>query len=126
MNSLKNFNSTFKFVLFFLLILFSSCSKKDEEIIQFENTYPLALALDVQWAVVTDPYAAFRLDFSWNSDSEGHARRGEILQIKGNSLDENGSIWYKFDGGWLNQSSLSVYSNRFKAKTASENLLKTK
>ena len=35
---------------------------------------------------------------------------------------KNALVWYKFEQGWLPETCLSIYSNRYKAQTAAENL----
>ena len=115
-------------VLFVLLALFAAtvitgCSKKSEEKIIFDNSYPLALAPDVEWAVVTEPYAVFKDTDEWSATTAGHCRKGEILQVKGKSIDAAKDTWYFFEGGWLPQSSVSIFSNRYKAETVSKSLL---
>lgn len=108
----------FSFLLFFCL--FASCNRNKE--IVFDSSEPLALAPDIQWAVVIEPYAAFRKNTDWSSEANGHCRKGDILQIKGKAVFNNSENWYFFDEGWLPESVLDVYSNRFKAKSAAENL----
>ena len=103
--------------------LFISCSKKSEEKIIFDNTHPLALAPDVEWAVVTEPYAVFRETDEWGAATAGHCRKGEILQVKGKSVDAEKENWYYFEGGWLPQNCVSVFSNRYNAETVSKGLL---
>ena len=44
----------------FVAVLFTGCNKKSEEKIVFDKTHPLALAPDVEWAVVIEPYAVFK------------------------------------------------------------------
>ena len=105
------------------LSIFSSCEKKDEESIVFDTRHPLALAPDVEWAVIVEPYAVFKIEDEWTSATAGHCRKGEILQIKGKSVDSENENWYYFDGGWLPQSCISVFSNRYKAETVSKTLL---
>ena len=114
-----------RFVLLLLIQLafsaaFLSCSKKTEDIIVFNNSYPLALAPDVTWAVITNPYAAYRADKSWGAESRGYCRKGEILQDLGKSVDENNVLWYKFEQGWLPSDCLAEYSNRYKALSVSK------
>jgi len=109
------------FCMVFITVL-TGCSKKKEEIIEFDSTYPLALAPDVKWAVVTEPYASFKENCDWNSLTEGHCRKGDIFQVTGNSRDKDNEVWYKFESGWLPQSCLSVYSNRYKALSVSESI----
>lgn len=117
-----------KYVLGFFLIIFlsvslSACKKKGNETIVFDNTYPLALAPDVEWAVVTEPYAVFKENDEWNAATAGHCRKGEILQVKGKSVDADKNNWYYFEGGWLPQSCVSIFSNRYKAESVSKGLL---
>lgn len=110
------------FILLIIVFIFSSCSKKAEEVIVFDTSHPLALAPDVEWAVIIEPYAVFRVEDDWGADTAGHSRKGEILQIKGKSVDSANENWYYFDGGWLPQSCVSVFSNRYKAESVSKNL----
>ena len=111
------------FILFLILTGFSSCQKKTAEPIVFDNSHPLALAPDVEWAVVTEPYAVFRESDEWGGATAGHCRKGEILQVKGKAVDAAKDTWDYFEGGWLPQSCLSIFSNRYKAETASKGLL---
>ena len=103
-----------------ILLLFSfliiGCAKKDETEIILDNSEPLALAPDVQWAVVSEPYAAFKESKDWSASVIGHCRKGDILQIKGKSLDSKNEVWYYFEQGWLHSSSVLVYSNRLRAQ----------
>ena len=90
--------------------------------IAFNEEHPLSLAPDVEWALVTDPYAAYRSDIEWNAEITSHCRRGDILQVYAKSIDKQKTVWYKFEQGWLPETCLSIYSNRYKAQTAAENL----
>lgn len=106
-------------VVFFI----TGCEKKNtEEVIVFDNSYPLALSPNVEWAVVNDPYAAYRKESTWESAVSGHCRKGDILMVNGKSVDMNKDVWYFFENGWLPENCLTVYSNRLKAKSASEKL----
>lgn len=109
-------------IILFLLTVFSSCQKKTAEAIVFDNSHPLALAPDVEWAVVTEPYAVFREADEWGAATAGHCRKGEILQVLGKSVDSDKVNWYFFEGGWLPQDCVSIFSNRYKAQTVSNNL----
>ncbi|MBP3742828.1 MAG: hypothetical protein J6J00_07575 [Treponema sp.] len=112
------------FILFVLLTLcFSSCHKNEDLIIEFDNTYPLALAPDVEWCVVTEPYVAYKKESNWTSSVTGHCRKGEILQVIGKRQDENGEKWYCTEKGWLSEISINVYSNRYKAQKVAEEIL---
>ena len=115
-----------KFLIFAFIIsaafLCFSCNQKKEEVIELNESHPLSLAPDISWALITDPYAAYRSETDWNADITSHCRRGEILQVYAKSLDNNKTVWYKFEQGWLPETCLSIYSNRYKAQTAAENL----
>ncbi len=111
------------FLILIFAVLFSSCEKKSEEIIVFDDSHPLALAPDVEWAVVTEPYAVFKESDEWGAATGGHCRKGEILQVMGKSMDASKDIWYYFEDGWLPQNCVSIFSNRYKAETVSNNLL---
>ena len=114
----------FVFLVFLLTIpCITSCKKKSPEAIIFDNSHPLALAPAVEWAVVTEPYAVFRDTDEWGGATAGHCRKGEILQVKGKSVDAQKEKWYYFEGGWLPQNCVSVFSNRYKAQTVSNRLL---
>lgn len=121
-------NSVNKSIILILIILcltsfFASCKKKTTEVIVFDDSHPLALAPDVEWAVVTEPYAVFKESDEWGAATAGHCRKGEILQVKGKSVDADKENWYYFEGGWLPQSCVSIFSNRYKAETISKGLL---
>ena len=106
-----------------ILLLFSfliiGCAKKDETEIILDNSEHLALAPDVQWAVVSEPYAAFKESKDWSASVIGHCRKGDVLQVKGKSLDSKNEVWYYFEQGWLPSSSVLVYNNRLKAQKIS-------
>ena len=115
--------------IFFVLIciifcgaMLTGCKKNKEEVIIFDQEEPLSLAPDVEWALITDPYAAYRQETDWNSKITNHCRRGEILQVYAKSIDKDKTVWYKFKEGWLPETCLSIYANRYKAKTAAEAL----
>lgn len=117
---------TTKTRLFFILtilisLIFISCEKKTE-VIYFDESEPLALAPDIRWALITEPYAAFKDSLAWDSQINGYCRKGDILQIISRSEDKEDTSWYKFEQGWLPASSLTVYSNRMKAQTAAKDL----
>lgn len=110
-------------VLLFCICLFTACSaKKNNKTIVFDNSFPLALAPDISWALVTDQYVTYRESFDWNSEATGHVRKGEILQVISKSIDDDKFVWYKFETGWLPSSAVSIFSNRMKAQTAANQL----
>lgn len=105
-------------IVFFSLLVFSmfgSC-KKDKTIC-FDESEPHSLIPDISWALVNEPYVAYRESPDWNSEVIGHCRKNDILEVKGRTIS-SGEIWYSFDSGYLPGSSVLIYSNRFKALTA--------
>ena len=109
-------------ILILLPTILISCSKKQEEVIVFDSSEPLSLAPDIEWALITDPYAAYKENMEWNAEVTGHCRRGEILMVYAKSMDKEKTVWYKFEEGWLPEKCLKIYTNRYKAQTAAENL----
>lgn len=109
-------------IVFLLLFSIAGCSKKKPEVIIFDETYPNALTPNVKWALVNDPYIAFKEDPDWNSETIGYCRKGEILQVERKTITSNGEEWYCFEQGWLPSGSISVFSNRYKALTAASSL----
>ncbi|MCQ2576071.1 MAG: hypothetical protein MJ162_04935 [Treponema sp.] len=110
------------FLCILICILLSGCKKKAPETIVFDESYPLALATDITWALVTDPYASFKAEADWNAETTGHCRKGEILQVLSETQSKEKLQWYKFEKGWLPDTCLTVYSNRFKAQSAANQL----
>lgn len=109
------------FACVMLLALCASCSQ-DNDAIPLDVSEPLALAPDIEWAVVVDPYAAFRVEPKWDADTAGHCRKGDVLQVKSKTVATSAGIWYEFGQGWLHEDVVSVYTNRYKAVTASERI----
>lgn len=110
------------FSIFLCLLTLTSCKGKKEEVILFDDSYPLALAPDISWAVVKDPYAAYKSEPLWSAAVSGHCRKGEILQVIGKTVDNDNTSWYYFEEGWLPANSLLIYNNRYKAQTSSSQL----
>ena len=113
-------------ILTIFCVLLFSCNGKDELNIVLDNSEPLALAPDVSWAVITEPYVAYKEEKSWEAKGAGHCRLGDILQVKGKSQDKDHNIWYLFEEGWISEDCVTVFNNRYKAKTLSESLLNEK
>ncbi len=122
---MKRFYSLILLTLIMLLSL-PGCVVKDDM-----NTVDLSLFEtmheDGEWAVVTEPYVAFRERPEPSSNVAAHGRLGDIVQIQGKSLvpDEKqnaSTLWYLFEEGYVSSSSVVVYSNRLQAQTAAANL----
>lgn len=89
--------------------------------ISLDDREPLSLAPDVKWALVTEPYTAFKSEPNWESKTLSHCRKGDIIQILGKVENDEG-VWYKFSSGFLPQEVLSIYQNRYKALKQLETL----
>ncbi|MCH5291243.1 MAG: hypothetical protein J1D88_05705 [Treponema sp.] len=117
-----------RFLLCMLVpLVLSGCFKKKE--IAFDSSDPLALLPDVQWAVVVQPYVAFRAEPGFEKQVQDHGRRGDIMQVQGKRLvkTESGpsgkiTAWYEFEQGWLEDTVVSIYDNKLKAQTAASKL----
>ena len=103
-----------------LLIFASGCKKTDDKVetVDFDNSYPFAIAPDVDWAVVSEPYVGFRKEPSRDSATNSYCRKDEILQVTGFAINQEGEQWYLFEKGWIPSSSIVIYSNRYKAESA--------
>ncbi|MBO4546077.1 MAG: hypothetical protein J5700_00720 [Treponema sp.] len=116
----------FAFVIISLLPLCAaSCKRHDASEIVLDNSDPLALAPDVSWAVVVEPYAAFREEISWDAEATDYCKQGELFPILASALasEENGGeTWYRFDEGWLPASAITVYPNKLRALKAAASL----
>lgn len=102
-----------------------SCSKKNNWEIVLDSSDPLALAPDVEWAVVVVPYASFRKETSWDAQAEGYCKQGECFAIEATSaISVEGKFqkWYRFESGWLPESAVKIYANKFRAEKAAKNL----
>lgn len=112
-----------------LCSIFISCGKDKDEIDIHQDDI-LALNPSVQWAVVVEPYAAFRTEASWDAPTNDHSRLGDVLMIEGNLIldssneSQSKEIWYRFDKGWLSETSVDVYQNKYKAQSASNEITK--
>ena len=102
-------------LIFFFSLLFLACKK--DKIIYFDESEPHSLNPDVSWALVSDPYVAYRQVPDWNSEVTGSCRKNDILEVKGRTITSSG-IWYSFDKGYLPDSAVQIFSNRYKAITA--------
>ena len=116
----------FTSILIFLLPLLAvSCKKHDAFEIVLDNSDPLALAPDVSWAVVVEPYAAFREEISWDAEAADYCKQGELFPILASALaseEDGGEVWFRFEEGWLPASAITVYPNKLRALKAAASL----
>ena len=108
------------------LMCFGCSDKQLKEPIAFTDT--ISLMPDEQWAVVTAPYIAFQASPGENGTQSVHARRGDVLHITGfryvggTGGSSRSVLWYGFEQGWLPETAVAVYANRFRAGTAANEL----
>lgn len=108
--------------IFLISSVLASCNKDKNLNISLDNSEPLALAVDVEWAVVTDSYVTFRSDKDWNSSDKGHAKKGAVLKVIGYSYSKENEKWVKFEEGYLPIKSVIVYSNKYQAVSEARKL----
>ena len=77
----------------FVSLSFTGCKQKKE----LEIVLPVSLngAVQEDWAVIQEPYAAFYDEPDADSGIAAHARRGDVLQVKGRKIDDDRQIWIK-------------------------------
>lgn len=118
--------------MIFASVLLGSCNVVKDREISVEPENPVELTPGIQWAVINTPYAGFRKEPSFSSEVIFHARKGEIFQISGKALEQYENedfdvpvikFWYKLDEGWLEETSVMIYDNKFMARTAAERIL---
>lgn len=114
----------FLFIASFVLLLsvVSGCTKTGRvaDLSSSDN-----LASSNEWCVISVPYAAFKSEPSEQAEVIEHGRRSDMYEIIGRKYvteKKQTMIWYQFEKGWLPESSVIVYQNKFKAKTASEGM----
>lgn len=120
--SIKNFKKIC--FLIFIIIIFNSCKKENEQIdiSIFQN-----ISATEHWAVVKDSYVSFYAETNKTSIIQANGRKGDVLEIQGEKwlvLKNAKEKWFLFENGWLEESSISIYSNELQAKKASQILLK--
>ena len=103
-------------------LLFFSCSKNREKEIILADSDSLALAVDIEWAVISDPYVTFREEHEWESKETAHGKRGDVLQVKGTSYSTENEKWVKFSEGFLPAKSVKIFSNKFQAENISRGM----
>lgn len=110
----------------FLCSTLTGCSRVDRE-----ETVDLSLFETIQsdgeWAVISEPYVAYREFPDPSSNVMAHGRLGDISHVEGKSLVpdlklNNSVIWYQFADGYVAENSVVIYSNRLKAQSAAAEL----
>lgn len=110
---------------------FNACAKPKE--IKFDNSDPLALVTGIEWAVVVPPYVAFREEPGFENKINAEGKKAEIHRVTGKRIlqtvvgrKKEYTVWYKFEEGWLDESVVEIYNNKYKAQTASSKILSGK
>ena len=103
------------------LLSLVGCLRRDGAVYTFDDGTPLAVSPEVEWAVVSVPYAACYEETDYASAVTTHCRRGEVLVVQGRrtvKLETKTELWYAFDAGWIPAGSLAVYPNKLRADNA--------
>ena len=109
--------------LFWLCFCFSSCLQQKEEPL-IDISAAEAVVPGERWALIIEPYAAYRIKPSFSASVSAHGRQGDIEKVSGTFIDtdsvsdEHGILWYCFSSGWLPEKTVRVYSNKLKAEFA--------
>ncbi|MCQ2572305.1 MAG: hypothetical protein MJ182_00235 [Treponema sp.] len=101
--------------LLLLTVIFAGCKRDKSLSIELDNNEPLALAVDIEWAVISEPYVIFRSIQEWNGKDSGHGKKGEVLQVKGYSYSSTNEKWVKFEKGYLPLKSVQIFTNKYQA-----------
>lgn len=122
---MKNKVRKFLYLVAFLLITVS-CNKVQKNPLVLDNSDPHSLSSDVNWLVITEPYVAAKKEPDWNSSISFHAKKGDVFEIKGKSYSQKNKVWYIVENGYLEDKSVSVFSNYYQAKNYSITLTENK
>ncbi|MCR5219233.1 hypothetical protein [Treponema sp.] len=101
-------------------VFFSSCSKEKPIDISLDN--PESINPDLHWALINEPFVAFRNDSDFDSEVSSHGRLGDVEKIIG-VFRKKERVWYRFSKGWLDADCLIVYDTQLKALSKSKELL---
>jgi len=124
-----------RFLLTCLLLplLLTSCRIKSFRPIEFRSASEDAMAYipGTEWAVVTEPIACLRADIGFEEKVNVRVRIGDMMQVRGRKIvrietaegRESSMVWYLFDRGWMEETSLKVFDNKMRAESMSKKLL---
>jgi len=135
-------------ILFTLCLAFSACLDRKEDA-PIDLSAGETVVLGERWALIVEPYAAYRIRPSFSASVSAHGREGDIVKVSGTFIDtsipkppaasskpektntpsthSNGTssvLWYQFSSGWLPEKTVRIYSNKLKAEFAAENMQK--
>ncbi|MGP1510052.1 hypothetical protein [Treponema lecithinolyticum] len=113
--------------VYFLCTLFcilSGCTaEKNEQLIDISEVENIGFA--EPWALINEPYAAYRIKPSDTADAASHGRQGDVVKLIGSYIDiRDGQrrLWYQFTAGWLPETAVSLFSNKLQAEFAAKNV----
>ncbi len=106
--------------IFICIAGLTSCKREKSSNINLDNYDPLALAVDIEWAVISEPYVIFRDVQEWNGKDLGRGKKGEVLKVLGYSYSSENEKWVKFEKGYLPLKTVKVFSNKFQADKISK------
>lgn len=123
-------------LIFAALLSLMAAGCKKEKSIEINSSDFMTITPDLQWAVISVPYAAFLETCSYDASVKSHGRGGDVLLVTGKEFvrkpaDENSSsrnksnnaeleTWYKFTQGCISSSYVKIYDTKQKAETASK------
>lgn len=108
-----------------LFSLVSCFLKRNENEIDISNAFKISTL--ESWGVIVDSYASFREEPNIDSHIVSHCRKGDVHKIIGNHivLDNNKRVlWYQFEDGWLQESTVQIFSNKIQAEKNALSVLK--
>lgn len=106
------------FIAILSLLVLTSCQKEEEKPIDVSHTQ--SLASSPKWAVITEAYASYLTEPKQDSAIASYGRVGDVIPVDGIKIENTDTVWYKFEQGWLPQSSVTIYSNKLQATSASQ------
>ncbi len=107
------------FIAILSLLVLTSCQKNEEKPIDVSLTQNLASS--PKWAVITEAYTSYLSDAKHDSEILSYGRIGDVIPVEGIKIEDSDTVWYRFEHGWLPQTSVTIYANRLQANSAAQN-----
>lgn len=107
-------------LLTFSMSLFLSCEKK-KSLSRLALPPSTRISTEGRFALISDPYVSLRDIPGSDGITVAHARRGDVLTVKGTKLLTNGketALWLDLGSGWVIVASVQLYSNQARALAA--------
>jgi hypothetical protein len=106
---------------FVVAVTLGSCSRKSQ-LADVALPELSRVSTEGRFALIMDPYVSLRDIPGSGGVTVAHARRGDVREITGRRIvtqDAQRHIWLDVGQGWVQASSVEVYSNRARAEHAS-------